>query len=358
MSTTRQKSKVRLKDVAAQSGVSIATVSMVLSNRGQIGAETKERIKKICQDMGYSPPTRQHRQTSPQGLQQTAKRFGLIYVGDPWVITKPDPQRWEEIQNLTAEALKLNVRLETMFVSEDDVDDFIEKHMEQFTSELDAVLLSGLVSPKFVSRILRCRKPCVIMGGIQGDVQQQHELGQSILTVKTNFELAGRLATTSLINTGHRRIAFIAERIAPGLFFDMWLSGYRLAHLDAGLYLDDTLVVTTGKALSGGAPAARVILAMENKPTAYVIPDARIATSFIKAMNVDEPQVRKDNTVICTVSDIADYAMEDYPQIGSAHNRNAQLCFEHMLRLCDNPNADVYEIYTPLVSKNLPGSAL
>lgn len=50
-----QKKKVTIKDVAKEAGVSYATVSRALSGSTEIGEETRHRILKICDDMGYSP---------------------------------------------------------------------------------------------------------------------------------------------------------------------------------------------------------------------------------------------------------------------------------------------------------------
>ena len=45
---------VTLKDVAKAAGVSYATVSRALSGSSQIGSETRERVLKLCDDMGYT----------------------------------------------------------------------------------------------------------------------------------------------------------------------------------------------------------------------------------------------------------------------------------------------------------------
>ena len=45
---------VTLKDVATAAGVSYATVSRALSGSSQIGSETRERVLKLCDDMGYT----------------------------------------------------------------------------------------------------------------------------------------------------------------------------------------------------------------------------------------------------------------------------------------------------------------
>lgn len=46
--------KVTLKDVAKAAGVSYATVSRALSGSSQIGSETRERVLKLCDEMGYT----------------------------------------------------------------------------------------------------------------------------------------------------------------------------------------------------------------------------------------------------------------------------------------------------------------
>ncbi len=47
--------KVSMKDISAACGVSISTVSKSLSNRDDIGEETKEHIRTIAKEMGYFP---------------------------------------------------------------------------------------------------------------------------------------------------------------------------------------------------------------------------------------------------------------------------------------------------------------
>ena len=46
---------VSMKDIAAACGVSVATVSKALNDHSDIGEETKQHIKEVARDMGYSP---------------------------------------------------------------------------------------------------------------------------------------------------------------------------------------------------------------------------------------------------------------------------------------------------------------
>lgn len=46
---------VSIKDVALKAGVSIASVSRVLSGKPGVGAQTAERIKQVIDELGYRP---------------------------------------------------------------------------------------------------------------------------------------------------------------------------------------------------------------------------------------------------------------------------------------------------------------
>ena len=47
--------KPTINDVARAAGVSNATVSYVLSGKGSVGKDTRERILKVVKELGYQP---------------------------------------------------------------------------------------------------------------------------------------------------------------------------------------------------------------------------------------------------------------------------------------------------------------
>src|SRR5438034_258587 len=64
---------VRLKDIAAQAGVSVMTVSKALRDEHDISAATKTKVKLLAQQLGYVPDS------SAQGLRnRTTKLFGVV----------------------------------------------------------------------------------------------------------------------------------------------------------------------------------------------------------------------------------------------------------------------------------------
>jgi LacI family transcriptional regulator len=47
--------RIRIKDIAKQTGVSIGTVDRVLHNRGHVSADVRERVVTVMREMGYEP---------------------------------------------------------------------------------------------------------------------------------------------------------------------------------------------------------------------------------------------------------------------------------------------------------------
>lgn len=47
--------RVTMSDVARQAGVSLMTVSRVVNNKGEVSPETRQRVKRVIEEMGYRP---------------------------------------------------------------------------------------------------------------------------------------------------------------------------------------------------------------------------------------------------------------------------------------------------------------
>ncbi|MHA4854283.1 LacI family DNA-binding transcriptional regulator [Rhodococcus sp. MSC1_016] len=52
---SRRARRVTIKDVAASAGVSISTVSHALNDKGEVNAQTRQRVRAIASDLGYRP---------------------------------------------------------------------------------------------------------------------------------------------------------------------------------------------------------------------------------------------------------------------------------------------------------------
>lgn len=63
----------RIKDIAEQAGVSLATVSLVLNNKPGVGPETREQILALATQLGYTKRGRQHRTGKPPSGEGTVQ---------------------------------------------------------------------------------------------------------------------------------------------------------------------------------------------------------------------------------------------------------------------------------------------
>ena len=55
MEDTFQTEKVRIKDIAEKSGVSIGTVDRVLHNRPNVSAKSRKKVEDVLKEINYRP---------------------------------------------------------------------------------------------------------------------------------------------------------------------------------------------------------------------------------------------------------------------------------------------------------------
>jgi DNA-binding LacI/PurR family transcriptional regulator len=92
---------------------------------------------------------------------------------------------------------------------------------------------------------------------------------------------ASRAAVASLVELGHRRIAYVAGTLA-GVGLER-LEGYHLALADAGIPFDDRLVCTGNFEFGSGQAAGERLFAMDPRPTAIACANDTMALGVMRA---------------------------------------------------------------------------
>jgi LacI family transcriptional regulator len=231
---------VRLKEIAAAAGVSAMTVSKALRDKPDLAPATKERIRKLAAEMGYVPDL------SAQQLRGgTTRLLGLV---------------------ISASTNPVNARI--MMALEERAHergyDLILAHSLNRTDREEAVLrrlLSRRVDGLFIAPVYRLEPTAPIYDDIFRRGIPTVILGQRAPfcarypAIETADADASESATRHLLELGHRRIAFFAgPMVAP--WAQQRLDGYRRAHREAGLPLDDKLIFNAGSTHEEGASAA------------------------------------------------------------------------------------------------------
>ena len=242
--------RVRISDVAAAAGVSIATVSASLNDveSARISADTRARVRAVADRLGYVP------NRLAQGLR--VQRSGTIgFVGDRVATT---PYAVGMILG-ALEAARAADRVVLLMNT--------EGHRDLESREL-ATLLQHQVDGVLYATMFHRRVEVPAALGDTPVVLVDAESADPTVSSVVPDEVAGAVtAVGELLGNGHRRIAFINNAVHT-LAATGRLKGYRIALEQAGIDIDPSLVVAvTDIGPEGGYQAARQLLELPERPT-------------------------------------------------------------------------------------------
>ena len=209
-----KKKRATIKDVAALAGVSAATVSRVLDNRPEISAETKERVRAACDQLGYVP------NAAARGLAgQSTHTIGLVLPD----VSNPYFSGMATAIEQTAAAHGYRVFLSNSIRKEERELQAIENFAAR---QVDGILIIP-ISPKTQVRHQEIlgSLPCVYLGA-------NHDSDCSY--VMTDNEAGAYDAARYLIRLGHRDILFLGGRTTSRTR-EQRIRGFRRALAEAGL---------------------------------------------------------------------------------------------------------------------------
>jgi DNA-binding LacI/PurR family transcriptional regulator len=284
--------EVTLKDIAAAVGKSVAAVSRALNNYDDISEETREQVKRVAHEMGYTPNLMARRL-----LKRSTDTLGFILpVLSP---RDADPYFTELMAGLSSAAAELGF-------------DLLVSTCTPGPDELQAYqrLISGRVDGMIVARprcqdsrielLLKKNTPFVVVGKVN--------LTHDILTVAEDAPEAARLVVAHLVEQGHHRLALI--NTPPDLVFSVeFLTGFRQAMTKAGLKVNEEFLAGSDFTQKEGYRAAQLLLSKPEIPSAIVTADDMIALGVIAAAQDQGLEVGQD-VVITGYGDnlLAEYA--------------------------------------------------
>lgn len=242
--------RVSIKDIARAAEVSHSTVSRALSDSPLVSAETKLRIQRLADEMGYSPDAQAR--SLVMGRTQT---IGVV------VTTITDPFIAEVVQSIETTAHQHNYSV-ILASSKSEPEREIAAVEMLHSKRVDGVVVtSSRVGALYQAHLDRLGVPVVLLNS------HTKESGSYTFSINVDNRHGGFLATAHLIELSHRRIAYIAGPANHSDDLDR-LAGYREALAWAGVPFDPALIVAgTGEA-GGGQKALPQLLALDPRPTA------------------------------------------------------------------------------------------
>lgn len=255
---------VTIKDIARIANVSYATVSRALNNHKDVSEQTKQKILKICNEVGYSP------NAIARGLvKQNTYTIGLM-VPD---ITNP---YYPEVAcGVEDEAAKENYNI---FLCNTNWD--LMKEVDYFNLLLAKRVEGIIIAPvsddttKFVEKFTD-RLPIVFLGTRLDGEKYNYVVIDNIK--------GGEMITEYLIGLGHRRIAFIGGTKDSSTFSDR-VKGYKNALIKNNIDIDESLIKICGYRKVDGSNAIKTMAKESNLPTAVFAVNDLLALGIIDAV--------------------------------------------------------------------------
>lgn len=267
--------RVTAAQIAAESGVSVSTVSKVLNGRQDVSASTRRRIEELIRQHGYQP--RPGRSEGPPALVDLV----FDHINTEWAT--------EIIRGAVAAAQASGLAVVLTSLSDGD-------EREHWLRDLRVRGTRGIIMmvPQLEARTraeLRELALPLIAVDPHGDPDPD------IVTVGATNWSGGLAATRHLIELGHRRIAVI------GGHEDMMCSrarvdGHRAALETAGIAIDPDLVCWANFEVEGGLAVASGLLSLADPPTAIFAGNDLQALGVLEAARRRGLRVPEDLSVV------------------------------------------------------------
>jgi LacI family transcriptional regulator len=237
--------KVTIGDVAAEAGVSVATVSKVINGRWGVAEDTSTRVRAVIEELGY--------QASLVAQSLRSHKTNVIGV----LVADIEPFSAELLKGV-ARAIRGSGYELVVFSGCGRADDQVGWE-RRYLQRMSGTLCDGalLVTPSSVD--VTYGAPVVAV---------DHNVASSALPTVDSDNLKGAVsATEHLLELGHRRIGFLAGRrdLESARLRER---GYRTALRRAGIRIDASLIRVGGYQTDTAEEAARQLLERDDRPTA------------------------------------------------------------------------------------------
>jgi DNA-binding LacI/PurR family transcriptional regulator len=208
-----------LRDIADAAGVSVASVSKVLNNRGGVGDESRRRILDLAEQLGYQG------NRSARSLQKAGVDGAVLVIPAE---AYSNSQFYEGVvQSVITEAAANSLKLDVRLTSHAD-GRVIAELDELLAARPGAVMAVGMDDPAVIDRLVGSKLPAVLVNGMDRTMRLD-------CVLPDNWS-AGWLATRRLLEAGHTRIVHVASR--HRLSMQRRLEGFKMALEEAGIAFD------------------------------------------------------------------------------------------------------------------------
>jgi len=281
---------VSIKDIAKVAGVAPSTVSRALSDHPRISHETKERVRRIARDMEYTPSL-----LARSLVRQDTATIGVVItsVSDPFltnVVTSIEEVAQEQGYSVLLSSSYLDPERELEVVSS-----FHGRRTRGI------IVIGSQIDTGYLHMHDRFPLPIVLTN-----------CPIYPYSVCTDNLAGARQAVEHLVQLGHRRIAYIANRRSHRSNLDR-LTSYQQVLEAQRIPVEEDLIMEGDGTLGGGNAAVQALWSRTQPPTAVFCFNDMTAIGVLSALRQAETRVPEDVSVVGF--DDVEFAAYCYPPL-------------------------------------------
>ncbi len=267
-----------IEDVAKAAGIHRSAVSHTFSGKGNLSAETRERILQCAQELGYRPNL----------IARSLSKRRTHTIG----LTVPDitnPYYATAVQVVEQTAYRSGYRAiiaatdRNKDLGYDLLCDLVDRRVDGIVLTFDTLSAATIQSITATIPVVWC----------------MWETAGSDLTPAVTFDFAhaGQLVAEHLLALGHTRIALVADA-RDEMTYEGRCAGFRRALQSAGYPLADDLLRIGDGTLEGGRTAAGPLFALSDSPTAVFATNDLMALGLLERARERGLRVPDDLSIV------------------------------------------------------------
>lgn len=266
-----------LKDIAEKANVSIATVSLALNNSEMVNHETYEKIKKIANDLNYTPNAR-----ARALVKKSTETIGLVI---PEVENPFFAEMAQSIKNTIKKSGYNLILCSTEYKSEEEL-----RYINLFKSGLvDGAIFACLGDMmeehnKMIIDLVKNNTPVVF-------VDREINNYNLIPVIKTDLYKGAYEIAKYLIESGHNKIGFVGQS-------EERVKGYKKALKDHNIEVNNEYIFYNFLTIEGGYKVGKKVLELKDLPTALICLNDEMAMGIIQSLTSGGLNVPQDISII------------------------------------------------------------
>jgi len=268
------KKRVTIRDVAREAGVSISTVSRVLTGVVPVSGELKSKVDEAVKKLDFKP-----NEVARGLINRTTRTIGVILPG------YTNPFFAEVLRGITASTEGYALLIYCTDYDREHEREYIE---QMVTRRVDGFIIvsTHVENRELLKKVCRSTHIVSLQSGLE-----------FVDGIDVDDERASYEMTQYLIGQGHRKIAFLGYKYEVEALKNRY-QGFERAMEEHGLFINPEYNIGMGLRFGEAATSARKLIGLSDPPTAVFAINDYYASAVIEAARKMGVRVPEDLSVV------------------------------------------------------------